>query len=467
MSAPRVAVVGGGIAGSFAAMVLRSRGALPTVFDTGRRGAGGRLAGGRHADSGAQFLLSSEGQSGTQLHEVMKMLSKGGIVQPWTGRFGLLGGHGGFLPSSVVSNTDMRPMVGQGGAEAPEELDFCGFLNKTAEMHVGIPSNAGVCANIIDACGAELVPGAQVLRAVQRIDGRWALELAPGSGDDGEQAAAAAAGYDALVLATHDPTLAAETVRSIAQTVRMDGQLGTAEVGGAEAAGEAVDVRLDRLASALDAQRAERTHPLFTWSGYYDPSVGLAAALPFDAAVVPSGSVHFLCRDASKPGRPATRPLPVATAASDLGREAELWTAVSSTTLAKKLLGTNAAVLAEAGESDRGGRTAAAAAQLMSREISVLLAPFFGGQPSDVPPPRVATAKRWSAALPDGTLGLQEACVGLEPWRLAIAGDFLQQHSSPAQAAMLSGLDAGERVADFFAPEEAQVEAAAPDGPAA
>ena len=45
MSTPSVAIVGGGLAGSLCALILRNRGARPVVFDAGRR-VGGRLGGG-------------------------------------------------------------------------------------------------------------------------------------------------------------------------------------------------------------------------------------------------------------------------------------------------------------------------------------------------------------------------------------------------------------------------------------
>ena len=46
--------------------------------------------------------------------------------------------------------------------------------------------------------------------------------------------------------------------------------------------------------------------------------------------------------------------------------------------------------------------------------------------------------------------------IALEPWRLAICGDFVRDHPSPIEAAALSGLDAGESVAAFFARPEDQ-----------
>ena len=54
VSPPRVAIVGGGLAGSLCALVLRMRGARPIVIDSGKRAAGGRVLGGRGPDSGVQ-----------------------------------------------------------------------------------------------------------------------------------------------------------------------------------------------------------------------------------------------------------------------------------------------------------------------------------------------------------------------------------------------------------------------------
>ena len=47
-------------------------------------------------------------------------------------------------------------------------------------------------------------------------------------------------------------------------------------------------------------------------------------------------------------------------------------------------------------------------------------------------------------------MGAWEDCVSLEPWRLAVAGDFLRERASPAEAAALSGMEAAERVAAWF-----------------
>ena len=46
---------------------------------------------------------------------------------------------------------------------------------------------------------------------------------------------------------------------------------------------------------------------------------------------------------------------------------------------------------------------------------------------------------------------LDDDCLSLEPWRLAVCGDFVGGGPTPAEAAAASGLAAGERIAQIFA----------------
>jgi hypothetical protein len=59
------------------------------------------------------------------------------------------------------------------------------------------------------------------------------------------------------------------------------------------------------------------------------------------------------------------------------------------------------------------------------------------------------------AGLTDGTLEgwsrIEEDSILLEPWKVAICGDFIRQYDSPVEAAAMSGLEAGERVGSWFA----------------
>ena len=418
-----VGVIGGGLAGSLAALVLRSRGLRATVLDAGQRHLGGRLAGGSHPDSGASFLRASE--PGSQWAAVLAMLAREGLVAPWNGRFGLLGAQGGFLPREVLGSTSLAALM-RDEVDAAEQggVDFCNFLGSAEQpVHVGTPANASICAGICVAAGVEVRLATRVTNAQPLAHGKgWRLQLA-----DGAPCGEVEATYDALVLATHDAEFAAGAVRAAAAlSPHPDGA----------PIDEQAAARLAALADALSAQRAERTGAVFSWSGYYPR--GTSAMLPFDGATTPSSPVvRFLARDGSRPGRPEAR------------AEGELWTAITTGSFARTALAT--APAGEAGDSERGGTAAAAVAAAVADEVGRLWSPFFGGEPHAVPRPTAAHAKRWGAGFASGTLGLQEDCVGLEPWRLAIAGEYLGSRScGPAEAAAISGLEAGERVASWL-----------------
>ena len=392
--------------------------ALPTVFDMGKRRAGGRVAGGRHPDSGLQFLQASE----VRLQHVFGMLRREGLIAPWTGRFGVLGSRGGgFLPIDVLRSTPLRGMMRETPGEAETAgVDFCGFLSHDAEaqpLYVGTARNGDIVTGLCEAAGIDTVLGAHVVAATcEERDGTpsWRLECSDkdAGGDKAEQA------FDALVLASHDASLASRTISALAST-------------GTDAA-----PKLMELSAALNAQRAERTAPSFTWSGYFPP--GFSDSIPFDAVTVPgSPIVRFLARDASKPGRRVEE------------SEGELWTAVATAEFSSQVLAQAAAITAESGDSERGGQAAATAEKALTAEVRTLLSPYFAGV---TPAPVAVSAKRWGAAFASSTLGLSEDCVSLEPWRLAICGDFLRDdYSCPAEAAALSGMEAAERVASWYA----------------
>ncbi|KAL1525591.1 hypothetical protein AB1Y20_020445 [Prymnesium parvum] len=398
MAPPRLAIVGGGLAGSLCALVAHSRGLRPVIFDAGRRTLGGRFAGGHDPDSGGQFLRASEA---SQFMSVLAMLHENGLVSPWNGRFGVLGSRaGGFLPFDTLRKSAMLAK--------PEDLDtggdFCGFLSTSAAAtYVGVPSNASVCSGICNAIGAEVRTGVQVTAARLSQNG-WRLE-ASGARDET---------FDAVILATHDPSLAAATVRSL--------QPHTAD-------GSDHSARLGDLADALQKQRDQQRAPVFTLSARY-PRGSLSSVVPFDAACVPGEShISFISRYASKPGR------------EDKPHE-ELWSAVSTTYFAAELL--------RAASSRTQEEVETAAAEALDLELRRLCRGYFGGDDSAVPRALEVRAKRWGAGFAARTLGLNEDAICLEPWRLAICGDFVRDHPSPVESAARSGLAAGERVAAFF-----------------
>jgi hypothetical protein len=185
MTAPRVAVIGGGIAGSLCALVLRNRGVHPVIFDQGRNVLGGRLGGtvrydggprppppapaaavaaaaASQHDCGAQFFRAAESSA---FGGVLRLLEGHGLVAPWEGRFGAVGSRGGgFLPVEDIhratltnASSDRNPNdlgglapdagegegegeggggTGTGGASSsanPMGDDFCGFVAKSTD----------------------------------------------------------------------------------------------------------------------------------------------------------------------------------------------------------------------------------------------------------------------------------------------------------------------------------------------
>ena len=47
-------------------------------------------------------------------------------------------------------------------------------------------------------------------------------------------------------------------------------------------------------------------------------------------------------------------------------------------------------------------------------------------------------------------LGLLEPALSFEPWRLVVAGDYLGTQGNSAEAALLSGLEAANRVSQWL-----------------
>eukprot|EP00971_Amphidinium_carterae_P019519 384181-Amphidinium_carterae.1 len=96
-SGRRIAVVGGGIAGSLSALALRSRGFHPVIFDNRKQ-----QLGGRSSDGGAQFFPVTDPSS--HLAHVAATLEQSKLIAPWEGRFGILGSSGGgFLAKEVIA----------------------------------------------------------------------------------------------------------------------------------------------------------------------------------------------------------------------------------------------------------------------------------------------------------------------------------------------------------------------------
>jgi len=141
MAQPTAAVVGGGVSGSVAAVALRSAGFRVKLFDQGRRGPGGRAssrsiaAGGLSSplvvDHGAQFFRATNPSFQALLHAPLCK----GLFARWEGRFGVLGAHGGLLPTAVIRS-------GLGGELAPADADSAA---KGSMGDIGPPCTPAAC----------------------------------------------------------------------------------------------------------------------------------------------------------------------------------------------------------------------------------------------------------------------------------------------------------------------------------
>jgi predicted NAD/FAD-dependent oxidoreductase len=413
MSQPRVAVVGGGIAGTLCSLVLKNRGFHPVLIDQGSRGLGGRLRG------GAQFIRAAD----PRLAQVTNMLAQQGLLQEWKGRFGVLGSAGGgFLSSEIVTENNPSKENSTTRATAIDGGDFCNFVEGSqSPTYVGVPSMADLCPEICRLADIESVGNTKVVGATPIPEGGWKLD-ADGDGLGDEV-------FDAMVVATHDPSLAGGIVRRIAE-----GEVLAA--GGASIDHNEDDqsstliLRLTELSEKLQSVRDQGRRPVCTLSLTYPP--GFSAKIPFDAVSVPgSHYVQFLARQASKPEY---------TADSDAG---DVWWAVSTSSLAADLLSRPNLSYEE---------KLSSISELASEEISRLLLPYHEDETGVLLPLDVST-KRWGAAFCVEGLNLKEDSVILAPWRLAICGDFVRDlsvHATPLEAAALSGLEAGERTASLF-----------------
>lgn len=376
-----------------------------------------------------------------------------------------------------------------------------------------------LCTGILTKASVEVWSGQTVADAsfTPGREGGWRLKLSGSSNGSGSEDAGV---FDALVLCADDPLLAARVVQGLSGDLREvhGSSSNNSNSGSPEDELELlVAGRLDELANDL---RALKRRPLFALSALY-PATAESAFFSLDAATVPGSPIlQFIARDASKPGRPALRsPWPRTTskgageASSSItpgvaqGAEGALWTAISTAAFAEHVVAQFPALaVAAAPTANNAGNSATsgmAIAQLrevasnaavgpMEAELQRLLglatSAQGGSAPQDSSPAQApgalnATATLWPHALQASKgLGLHEDAIALEPWRLAIAGDFVRKPrqaeassdpnsnhnnadapqppeketppegpSTPAEAAAVSGLEAGERVSAFFA----------------
>lgn len=182
--APRVAVVGGGLAGLFCARTLMDHGLSVRVFDKGRA-PGGRMssrrtAGGLSFDHGAQYFTARD----ANFRRSVESWRERGLVDRWRGEVARI--------------------------EAGEPL----AETEPRERFVGVPSMSVVCRHLAEEC--DVRRETRVERVVRRT-GCWSL-VDPSGEDLGA--------FDQIVVATPAPQAvdlldAAPDLARIARTARM------------------------------------------------------------------------------------------------------------------------------------------------------------------------------------------------------------------------------------------------------
>ena len=151
-----------------------------------------------------------------------------------------------------------------------------------------------LCPEICRIAGIEEINDTKLLEATPKKSGGWSLTVDNTDKIDPNDT------FDALVLATHDPSLASSAIRSIAEAEKAAGGYSTVQ--------EAIDAKDDAsivlgrlldIANSMQRVRDDDRLPVYAVSITY-PN-GFSKNIPFDACSIPgSHVVQFLCREASK-----------------------------------------------------------------------------------------------------------------------------------------------------------------------
>jgi len=393
---------------------------------------------------GAQFLRASD----PRLQAVMAMLAHSNLIQPWKGRFGMLGSQrGGFLPANIVTSrtgSTAGGILGLTRAEpesststqaetinsATDSGDFCQFVQSSSyPTYVGVPSMQDLCPQIASWTDISTIGGTKVMGASMASGGGWILELKQQNSVNTFQQH-----FDAMVLAIHNPLLASSIVQDI-----VDAELRAGSFKSIEDAIEQripgdnlplVLKRLTTLSTHLKEVRNEGRRPLYSIQATY-PS-GFSKSIPFDAVSIPgSRLLQFLANEGSKPG-------------SGSQDDGDVWTGISTSELASYVLDDNAKDDDEKREHVQ---------KILTTEIETLMSQYFGHDDSKVPLPSSVSVKAWRAGICGKGLELEEDSITLSSWRLGICGDFIRRQTAyptPWEASALSGLEAGERMSSIF-----------------
>jgi len=351
----------------------------------------------------SQFITSSN----PHLDSVMSTLESEGLIKEWKGNFGLLGARGGFVSSKTVTLAMDGKTMGDENSDVTntpttDTGDFCGFL-RNCHSHKLYKTDATICDRICHLGGIETRLSTAV-KTPKFLDSKWIIST----------------NEDVEVVEIDDGSKKGDKVEKEKEKVKVDSSTSTSEAFdaiviathnpayAANILDSLGDESVSKLSNALSSLREDNKRPVCTLRVHYP--AGTLSNVPFDAATVPADStVQFLSVT-----------------------DAHVVTAVSTSSFAELHL-------------ERGGGKQTQMALLNA--TNRLLEQFIGERPEIID----SSIKIWRAAFTNASLGDEEECVSIEPYKMAIAGDFIcGAKGTPGEAGAVSGLMAGEMLATWF-----------------
>ncbi|KAG2430875.1 hypothetical protein HXX76_009849 [Chlamydomonas incerta] len=428
LSPPRVAIIGGGIAGAVATWRLTNLGANVTLVDMGKNMPGGRMStrftsGGHQYDHGCQFFKASS----PAMKKLVAEWVEAGVVAEWRPRLGVYDAvSGAFKRREELSAAELQA-AGSGF--------FDSLSPASGPMYVAKPSMDTLVAHLLEQCparggaggaaggdedegGGGWGEGGNTLRLNTRVrkarfaDGKWHLagervQVGSNGGVDPGLPAGELWNlgvFDALVITDSQ--------------VARPGSPGQITFEGGTAALSALVARLAGLTRV----------PLFSLMVGWPPNVA-GALLPGDAVnVVGGNAIQWVANDTSKPGRERDDGL-------------SCWVAVTKPEFAAKLIGDIGplASLPPAGP-DYNAKKAQEVWTAMQADLRAAM----GIRPLNRP--KYLSAHRWGSAYTTSPLGVPAVWEADGRW--AAAGDFC--NGAGVEQALTSGAAAAEAVAGML-----------------
>lgn len=444
---PRVAIVGGGISAACAAMALSARNIQPVVFEAGKR-LGGRL----HA---SEFLRASDG---SRFGNLLTFLASINCVEPWHGRFGVVGTR-----TKVITQDSFLPKEhfgrATGGTAQSEDKglrdsgDFCNFIQSKDQLYLNTSrtdDGGSIVSKLLTMANAQVYMNAKVTNMALETGNvlaqslSWGVDVEIGENSDGRGAVETQRkqNFDAVIIAAHNPWMAASTIAANAL-----GEDNSSDSISSLDLSDPVKQRLAELVDSLASLRMHKCLPVAVVKKYFPQ--GTLDGIPFDAAtILGSSKLQFMSRGQTLLLN-QVGDYPFLSNIKDHNKtlDGELWTAVSTTAFAEKLLADNSTINPQEINNIIGDKLGPALEEII-----------MGFSENKNATSAFTEAKMWKAGLTDGTLEswsmFDEDSIVLEPLYLALAGDYIRRHGSPFEAAALSGMEAGERLGDLLNPQQ-------------